>query len=167
MKRNVNSITARLYRDFYAFSGSDKMPKSLCPYFWRLMLMWVCIVPLALFSIVGFMFEIGECIYRKQLKDFPIYASKDRSLGSLAIYAFLLLVYCMGVSVVGVFHQLTYTSWFGTAHFVGNFINSILLIALVIWFFGRTGGPFNEPIVSSYIKAKYKKICPKIDWENK
>jgi hypothetical protein len=122
MKRNINSIPARLYRDFYAFEGADEMPKSLCSYFWKLMGMWLVIVPLSLFSIAGFIIEICEYFQRKLNKKsirFPIYSSKDRVLGSLAIYAFLLLIWCIGVGIVGIFTPLSYHGLFGVTHTLG------------------------------------------------
>jgi hypothetical protein len=166
MKRNINSIPARLYRDFYAFEGADEMPKSLCSYFWKLMGMWLVIVPLSLFSIAGFIIEICEYFQRKLNKKsirFPIYSSKDRVLGSLAIYAFLLLIWCIGVGIVGIFTPLSYHGLFGVTHTLGITVDIIIAIALIFWFFG--GGPFN--IISSYIKAKYNRVCPKIEWESK
>lgn len=50
MELNSNSINARLYRWFY-HKGTNQMPKSLCPYFWQLFIMYVFIIPYVLFTL--------------------------------------------------------------------------------------------------------------------
>jgi len=50
MNLSSTTLVARLYRWFY---NQDKMPTNLCPYFWRLVLMWILIIPLSLLSFIG------------------------------------------------------------------------------------------------------------------
>lgn len=48
MEIHYNSINARLYRWFYNVSN---MPQSLCPYFWKLLWLYIAIVPMLVISL--------------------------------------------------------------------------------------------------------------------
>jgi acyl-homoserine lactone acylase PvdQ len=57
MKLNINSTSAQLYRWFYA---TEQMPQSLCPYFWKLVLMWVFILPYTILSLPVILMDLKD-----------------------------------------------------------------------------------------------------------
>jgi len=179
MKLNINSISARLYRWFYSTS---QMPQSLCPYFWKLVLMWFFIVPYTIISL--------PCILM-DLKD-PDHKTTGERAGVGAIMWFILsMLFCM-MSWIGVFfiEPVKDTLWFHMlgAGFIGWLTAIVLGSMLAIkWFienrrerkyrrikYDEDGYRiWEEPkekqpsIITEFIKAKYNKYCPKIDWDYK
>jgi hypothetical protein len=55
MELNLNSLTAKLYRWFY---NQYEMPNSLCPYFWKMIIMYVFIIPYSIISLPQIIFEL-------------------------------------------------------------------------------------------------------------
>lgn len=180
MKLNHNSISARLYRWFYI---TDEMPQTLCPYFWKLVIMWMLIIPYGLVSL--------PVIVTKQEPD----EWGARPLLGAFMYFFLFVIF------IALF-PLTYFFWgwfdhnstFGKWQVGGILIWAVVLMIAVVWgilriidrrkrirrhrqteFIWNDEGdyipnpdyvPYEEKpsIIIEFIKAKYNKYCPKIDW---
>ena len=174
MQLNINSRTAQLYRWFYA---NSKMPQSLCPYFWKLVLMWFFILPYTILSLP---------IILMDLRDPERRTTGERAGMGFIIWFILGMLICM-ISWIGVFffepvkdsawlHMLVAggIGWLATIIFGG--------IALFKWSkekwenrnvkYDKDGYRIWEPvkqkepsIITEFVKAKYNKYCPKIDWK--
>jgi hypothetical protein len=175
MKLNINSISAQLYRWFYA---TQQMPESLCPYFWKLVLMWVFIVPYTILSLPVILMD------RKD----PERRTTGERAGMGVIIWFILFMLISMLSWIGLFfiEPVKDSTWL-----------HILIVGGIGWGFsiviGATEGykalkewnyrrkiKYNEDgyriwdeptekhpsIIKEFIKAKYNKYCPKIDWNH-
>ena len=60
MKLNSNSISSKLYRWFY---GTKELPNNLCPYFWKLVLAWLVLIPYSLVCLPVILTEIYDKEY--------------------------------------------------------------------------------------------------------
>ena len=183
MKLNRNSISARLYRWFYI---TDNMPQSLCPYFWKLLIMWIFILP----SSISYPPEKILCSGGEKLDSWG-----ERGLFSILFY----LVILVGLSVLFSLSILT-NGWFvpgSILHKIQSFgavsvlcIILISFISLIIYGINRykekkrkkqlpytwddEGNRIPNPdytshepkpnLIIEFIKARYNKYCPKIDW---
>lgn len=174
MKLNINSISARAYRWFYA---TAKMPESLCPYFWKLVLMWVFILPYTILSLP---------VIAMDFKDPENRTTGERAGVGFIIWFILGMIACM-LSWVGLFwvtpikdsaflHMLT-------AGGIGWLISIVIgAIELFKWAkekwenrhvrYDKDGyriwtpvEPKQPSIIVEFVKAKYNKYCPKIDWK--
>ena len=181
MKLNQNSISARLYRWFYL---TDSMPTNLCPYFWKLVLMYTLLTPttilyLPLFVIKNESTEQGEriaisffswiLVFGAFLMIFPItyffygWFPDDSYFGSFQTIGIILWI---GASLIGV--------TFGIVHFINKRReNKLRKTYKYIWdeFGDYVPNPNYVPyepkpnILVEFIKASYHKYCPKIDWK--
>lgn len=172
MKLNINSVSARLYRWFYATSV---MPQSLCPYFWKLILMWVFILPYTILSLPCILIDLKESDYK---------TTGERAGVGLIMWFIIGMITCM-LSWIGLFFVTpTKESLFINMLFIGGigwmFAIIIGCVALFKWIkekwenrhirYDENGRRIWEPkqssIVAEFIKAKYNKYCPKIDWKH-
>jgi hypothetical protein len=173
MKLNINSTSAQLYRWFYA---TQQMPESLCPYFWKLVLMWVFIVPYTILSLPVILMD---------RKDLERRTTGERA-GTGVIIWFILFMLISMLSWIGLFFV---TPVKDSAYM------DILAAGGIGWLFSIVIGAlegykalkdwnyrrkikynedgyriWDEPtekhpsIIKEFIKAKYNKYCPKIDW---
>lgn len=183
MKLKQNSISARLYRWFYI---TDNMPSNLCPYFWKLVAMWVLLGPGALISAPMMIVNRGEKM------EWP-----SRIIGGALLYFVAYILMLM------VFAPISYLMIGISEKYwnfqLGGFTGWVLTIACLIVLFivrkvekrkeekARKRSPYIwdeegnyvtnpdyeefEPktprtyILKEFIKAKYNRYCPKIDWE--
>jgi len=182
MKLNHNSISARLYRWFYM---TDKMPQTLCPYFWKLVVMWIFILPILIIT-----------------APLRLSSSKPedwfgRIVGGLLIWGFLfvafLMLFPLTYFIWGWFSQrTTFGAWQGAGIILWAFsaVSAIVWGMLELnkkrrkkkfhtqreWIWDENGDRFLNPdyvpyekkpsIIIEFIKATYYKYCPKIDWKN-
>lgn len=176
MKLNINSVSARLYRWFYS---TAQMPQSLCPYFWKLVLMWVFIVPYTIISL--------PCILM-DLKD-PDHKTTGERAGVGAIMWFIIFMATCMLSWIGAFfaEPVKNSVWFHmlVAGFIGWGVSIIFgAVGLFKWTKEKwenrnvkydedgyriwTKPEVKQPsIITEFVKAKYNKYCPKIDWDYK
>ena len=179
MELNRNSISARVYRNFYETSN---MPESLCPYFWKLVAAWpltILFFPLILPFLIGNIFAKFQD--NKGRMPFPAQA-----FIGLIVYLALYLIFCVGVTISSLW--LTYSkdsSWYG--RYIVGWIGIVsTLICLIIYGimewkkqlhikkierrYDAEGNylPIEDEkpnIIVEFVKAKYNKYCPKIDWK--
>lgn len=176
MKLNINSNTAQLYRWFY---GTSRMPESLCPYFWKLVLMWTFILP---YSILSLPVIIMERLDRSQTHS----TGERAGLGFIAW--FILLILTGMVSWIGLlfvepikdtlYWHLTVIGVLGWAVALGLGVSTLFNYLRKLWknrnikydeFGRRIWNPIVEEqdsIFVSFVKASYNKYCPKIDWNH-
>ena len=178
MELKRNSISARVYRNFYETS---RMPESLCPYFWKLVAAWpltILFFPLILPFLIADKFKGDNDNTRMP---FPAQA-----LIGLIMYAVVFCVFCIGVTISSIWithYQGTHWyEWYLTG-FVAMFVALVGSIVFLISElkerrrqkrmesrYDENGNylPNEEPkpnILVEFVKAKYNKYCPKIDWK--
>jgi hypothetical protein len=181
MQLNKNSISAKLYRWFY---NQNVMPNNLCPYFWKLVLMWITILPFILITLPA------QIITKFDRKTF------GESIGyTFAFYfvSFALMVFAiLPISFFTTFADGGFwdSMRIGSILFWGGLIILALYYGikyLFIWFkegrklYDEDGRRYygydsernkiyyktKKPnIIAEFIKAKYNKYCPKIDWND-
>lgn len=179
MQINYNSLTAKLYRWFYATS---KMPSNLCPYFWKLVIATIFAVPTAIITTPAVLinrdreFEIAEryafglmtwlglvfgaCVL-STVSLFWIVAAKDSLLDIMNHIGIFVLVLTIGFgSIIGIVFSIKFLV---DRRREAN--------APRVWddsnYEWVPNPNYKKPapaIAAEFIKAKYKKYCPKIDW---
>lgn len=177
MNLNLNSQTAKMYRWFYA-TGS--MPNTLCPYFWKLVIMWIFIVPYSILSI--------PYLFMNYFTD-KDWSNKGTSIiekpfagGLLWVMVFLVGAMLFSISLFWVVFPeesfLFIVQLFGTIMWLAAFGYGIYFVTG--WAFEKYKNSkikydadgyriWDEPkkqdsVVIHFIKATYNKYCPKIDW---
>lgn len=179
MKLNYNSISAKVYRNFYETSH---MPESLCPYFWKLVAAWPLTI---LFSPLLIPFWIVDKINGEN--DNTRMPFPAQALMGLLIYVALFCVFCLGVTISSIW--ITYyqgTQWYQW-YLTGFIIMFITLVGCIVFLISKLkerrrhkrrerlydeNGNYlpyeDEPekpnIIVEFIRATYNKYCPKIDW---
>jgi len=175
MKLNINSNTAQLYRWFY---GTFKMPESLCPYFWKLFLMWAVILPYSIVCIPSIVMEkldpsenpttgdrlcissviwvvlIGALSILFSISLFWYTYPKDTLGMDLQVLGCVLWIIAVAVGI-----------WNGTRWLIEKWSESKIKYdehGRRIW----NPEPKQDSIIVSFIKASYNKYCPKIDWNH-
>lgn len=183
MKLKTNSLNAKLYCWFYS-QTSENLPTNLCPYFWKLVLAWILVIPYGIFTLPSILlFELFSKGYKNGDKK-----TGERFAISVAIYIGLFLLLCMGSAIATMFTTLHRGTFFGEIWLVGIMIWFVIIVCS-IWFgikslieyiqYSRRvydedgyriyGKPKDEKvrIIIEFIKAKYNSYCPKIDWTDK
>lgn len=177
MKLNYDSYLSRLYRWFYL---ADTMPNNLCPYFWKLVIMLILILPTAIISLPVILIEILK------KEEFTTYGERF----GLSFIAYVLIIALISLGAAACWPWFTYEkeSFFdfcahlGTMMFVFGFVYGIY--SLLKWIFNsirdrivyttnnegrKVYRPSREPrpnIIIEFIKAKYEKNCPRLEWFN-
>ena len=176
MKLNINSSTAKLYRWFY---GTSKMPESLCPYFWKLILMWTFIIPYSIVCIPAIVMEKRD-------------PGETFKTGERASISFI-----VWVAIVGAISMLFSISLFWYQYPKDTLGMNLQMLGFILWLIGTVYGiwhgiqwlinkyedskikydadgyriwnpePKQDSIIVSFIKASYNKYCPRIDWDHK
>lgn len=173
MKLNINSNTAQLYRWFY---GTSIMPESLCPYFWKLVLMWVVILPYSIACIPSIVIE--KMNPSENLK------TGERLGVSFLVWVMILMLLSMLFSISLFWYTYPKDTLGMELQHIGFFL---WMIAIAIGIWGGTKWlikKWNEPkikynengyriwnpepkqdsIIVSFVKASYNKYCPRIEW---
>ena len=178
MKLNQNSVSAKLYKWFYAVSEYQGLPNNLCPYFWRMVLMYLTIIPYTLFSIPVVVYDLFD----------KKYDNGDRSTGgrlgvSVGIYIALFILANLISAILALFIKVEKDTLFVHLVVGGCLFWMVLIVIGVIegikylkeytttndsyydeqqdkWVVKKT----KVNMTAEFIKAKYNKYCPKIDW---
>ena len=162
MKLNEKSVTSKLYRWFY---GTQSMPTNLCPYFWKLVVMWIFIVPMSILAITN------TFIYKLSKGELGADSHEDiwgKFSYGIVFYLVIYIASCMIIALSYLF--IGYEN--GTALF------TLSAIGFVFWFFwivgfialfikDMTDNDHNDGVVKGFVKAKYNKYCPTIEWSKK
>ena len=155
-----NSITARLYRWFY---NQKTMPESLCPYFWKLLFMWVFIIP---YSVV----VIPVTPIVKEVNTLTMF---KRFMVSLSVWLIAYTMICM-IAVIPLFFVDKLSNVMEVIGFTGllgwGLLISIFAVGLVGFIMEKVEdrGYYKQKqdsIIKEFVKAKYSKYCPKITWK--
>jgi len=178
MTLNSNSTSTKLYKWFY---GTNDLPTNLCPYFWKLVLAWLVLVPYSLVCLPMIVLELTDKGYK--YSD----TSTGKRIGMSVIAYFILFVISSMISLICAFFVLPEKGSFYMAMVsIGTMTWVIAIVIGVVegykafkdWNYRRKikydeNGYriWNEPkqektyLVVEFAKAKYNKYCPKIDWK--
>ena len=174
MEISKNSITTKLYRWFYSISA-NKLPNNLCPYFWKTVIMYILIIPISLIVSPAIILEI---IQKDNLDNNTL---EQRFLISLFIYVILFVILLMLSPIIYYFNQSPESIWYGLkkgGYIMWTIVTFIFLCVMGSKLYDKKKeveeDPFGEKLVKKskpniitvFIKAKYKKYCPQITWEN-
>lgn len=180
MKLNINSVSAKLYRWVYA---TNQMPKTLCPYFWKLVLMWIILVPYTLLSLPYVALNLlGE---DRRFDNGDSFGEKPGS--GLVMWAMLYLIGVMIFSISVFWVDFPKDSFGEGMQILGSMLWCMAIGFggwhgakwLIEWYkdskikYDEDGHRIWEPtkeksdsIVVSFVKSSYHKYCPKIEWFN-
>lgn len=187
MKINTSSVSTQLYMWFYGIS-ERKLPTNLCPYFWKLVLMSLLIIPYSIFCLPVIIMELVMKILNKE--EFRN-ETWERVGYSLVIYLVLIGLSSLVISITLFWNTYSHktdplmynlsiagTLLWGLSILIGSYH---VLRGIGEWIFNwfsnknvkyDEGGYriYREPkvnIVKEFVKAKYHKYCPRIEWVNK
>ena len=163
MTLKYNSFNAKLYRYFY---DANSMPDSICPYFWKLLMAWVFVIPVSLFS---FPAVIAEIITKQSY-------GLGRLFMSVVLY---MALYCI-VSMV--FTVLIFTNHYDSESIIvkmGSAGILIWVVAIVITVIAileliqkksqvehlRNSDKVSDSVIIGFVKSKYNKYCARITWK--
>jgi len=184
MELNRNSLSARAYRDFY---GTNVMPESLCPYFWALAFAWPIVI---ICAPLAWPFWLADR-KRGYRMDVP---TIGKAFFGIALGLCLYLVACLGVFISAAWITYYKPTLLYNMYCAGGVIAiAVPIIAAIFGTFYLIGiykdkkrerdyqymwdenGNYipledrvypKSNIIVEFIKASYKKYCPKIDWKN-
>ena|SRR5688572_4544682 len=174
MNLSEKSWHAKLY--YLTFGEDSNLPNNLCPYFWKLVLCLIIFIPFSLWYFLLFIFYF----VRNIIQDEGDYISEDGYLSEQFIFAtmcnlVIFLLFCMAYVWL-----MPLTSKFNSFQAFGIIGYVLLLIGafIAIREYWKEHRPYKRPteeeykeprpsILIEFIKAKYNRYCPKIDWDKK
>lgn len=154
MTLNLNSFNAKLYRYFY---DKSKMPDSICPYFWKLLMAWVFIIPVSLFS---FPAVIAEIITKQSY-------GLLRMFVSFILYLGLFCIVCMVFTVMLFFNNYDSDSnivKMGSTGLIFWIFAIVIAIIEGVKYF-MYNNRLSDSVIVGFIKSKYNRYCAKITWK--
>lgn len=169
MKVYENSLHAKLYK----FTYSSNLPTNLCPYFWKLVFGFLVFIP-------NFLLQLPALIYNLFKREYDDDCGDNRSTG-FAFWIVVLILYLYGrITYNMILAFMNYNPYDLKWASAGMVIN-IAIIVIAMWFVSKKlyenykykktvakGGVYaeDEPsIIEEFIKAKYNKYCPKLEWK--
>ena len=171
MELNLNSLHARIFRSVL-FVETHQMPKTLCPYFWQSVLMWV-FMPLILLVTLPKRILL---LFKGNKHNFW-----ESVILSLGLYFGLFIVYSMGFFVYCLFTN-------PTKEFLDRY-ERFIIIGFLGWGVGiissitygflsikekmdrkkfenyEFGKPKKKNVIVESVKGFYNKYCPRITWK--
>ena len=169
MRLNKNSVTSRLYKWFYGVSEYEGLPNNLCPYFWKVVLMYLTFIPYVWLSIPVVVYDLFDKQYkngdRKVGERLGISMTLISAILALFIkvekdtlFEFLVVGGCLfwaGLTIIGVIEGVKHLREYSTSD------DSYFDEQQDKWVTKKA----KVNMTAEFIKAKYNKYCPKIDWE--
>lgn len=164
MKASKKSIHGGLYR----FTYDGEFPENLCPYFWKLVIGVILFIP-------NFILQFPALIVGIFRKD-PYDCFGSRCMGA-GIYIATLFVSAYIVSQIhwfkAMFNAYSYDNELANAGWaIDAGIVLIIFISYIMEIRKRNKRKSEEQvqekkpsILIEFVKAKYNRYCPKIDWE--
>jgi hypothetical protein len=158
MELKRNSLTSKIYRWFYDKEWFE-MPINLCVYFWQLVFMWIMFIPSIILSLP---YSIMTKMNNKKSEHHP-------GIGFL-LWIFIFFIQTILIALGSFFFKYEKYSYLHEMGIMGFGIIFILIscfFAYHIEIYFRTSRykPEQSNIITEFIKAKYNKYCPKIDWK--
>ena len=176
MQLSKESTTASLYRWYYA---TKNMPQSLCPYFWKVVIMYLTIIPYTILSLPHMVLngkDKSSAWGEKPGSGFLIWVG----LGLVASMFWSLTVFFVGLFPKDSFAQgmqilglmlwavaIICTVIFGSKWLYGKYKDSKIKYDEYGYRIWEPTKPKEPNLVVEFVKASYNKYCPKIDWTSK
>ena len=173
MQLSKESKTASLYRWYYATS---RMPQSLCPYFWKVVLMYLTIIPYTILSLPYMIFngkdKSGDYA-EKPITGLFMYIALGLALSMLWSISILFVgffpkdSFAIHIQILGILLWavgIALGAWHGTKWLIERHKRSKIRYdenGYRIW---EPVQPKEPNLVVEFVKATYNKYCPKIDW---
>jgi tellurite resistance protein TehA-like permease len=171
---SAKSLPARLYKWFWF---EKRMPDGLCPYAWKSLFMYLVLIP---YVIVCLPVVLIDLFSKEQNGMADNHGS--RFFASVVMYIGLFVVASLLYSPTLFWFMNEKESFFGILQFtgavfwvIGAFVGFIFLIMvsykaiqskILDMRFPYNIGEKKPSLVVEFVKAKYNKYCPKIDWED-
>ena len=167
MKASKSSLHAKLYE----FTYGDNLPSNLCPYFWKLVIATVFFIPACIIQLPYFIIGITT---KQSVNEIDV---ESRWIFGLIIWICAILITVYGYATYEWIRAIRDLREYDQASAnVGMVINisllifgfSFLLSHIRIGIRSASNPSVTEKhpgIISEFVKAKYNKYCPKIDWE--
>jgi hypothetical protein len=164
MKASKSSIHARLYKFTYEYC----LPESLCPYFWKLVIAVILFIPN---FIIQLPFIVAS-FFIKRDDDSQFDVGEHRLFG----FAGWVLIFVAYIYIVSLFHLVKATlGCYSYDHRIANAGLFLVLLTIavclcIVLYYRRKNKPKKErkepkpSIVAEFIKAKYNRYCPHIEW---
>ncbi len=184
MKLSTSNLTTKLYLWFYGKTERE-LPTNLCPYFWKLVLMFLLIVPYSVFCVPVIIYEVVMKLWKNEDSDSQ---NGERILFSFVTYLGLTILSSLVVAIT--------LFWNSYPHKTNPILNNLSILGVMLWFVILVVGSYHlikgiyeyireknhekkfkydengyriypEPkvnIVKEFVKAKYHKYCPRIEW---
>lgn len=173
MKASKNSLHSKLYQFFY---NKKVLPNNLCPYFWKLVIATILILPLFIIQLPSRIENLIKKEYRHQW---------DHAGWGILLYlllcSYLVFSYATFEWIKAMLHCYSYNSNAAMAGCILNLIVVTILLCIAGWQTGKRMGKRSAEIereqsekppvekkpsiIIEFIKAKYHKYCPTIEWE--
>jgi len=160
MKLNKNSNLSKIYRWFY---NQCNMPSNLCLYFWKLVFMFVFILPSAILS-------LPYTVYEKFNKN-----SHNPILGLFGWFL-LYLAFCVLAALSSIFVSYNKDSLMFDSSMTGWLVIIVFLVVrfrfYIIYLRDRyikkraSNHKEHSNIILEFVKAKQNNVCPQITWED-
>jgi uncharacterized Tic20 family protein len=173
-----NGISATIYRWFYGLELYE-LPKNLCPYFWKSVLMYLIIIPYIVLCLPICIWEIFDKSYKHG----------DRVCGERIAYSILFYIGCIMLIAL-----LSSVGWLFVNYTIGSFFYVMGQAGITFWILGLGFGIWrlvryiknkafkskhiwNEEkgeyvnytptmaIIIEMITATYHKYCPELKWK--
>lgn len=173
MKLKENSFSANFYKWVYE---TKQLPKNLCPYFWKLLLGWVIwiIFGIPIAALLVPMLVIS--LFDKEIKGDLNGNKYGFAVAGAIIYFLIFCVASVVIFLLTLFSVIQFVEdeGFYDLQMIGGMITFVLIIFGIIAGILYLHNNKNRPdknidkspnIVKEFIKAKYNRYCPKIDWE--
>ena len=154
MTLNYNSFNAKLYRYFY---DANSMPDSICPYFWKLLMAWVFIIPVSIFS---FQAVIGEIITKQSY-------GLTRMFVCFVLYILICIVAAMVCAIMLFFNEydggspIVKLGVYGFAFWLVAILVTVIETVKYI----RSNNKLEDSVIVGFVKSKYNRYCAKITWK--
>jgi hypothetical protein len=162
---NKNSITAKLYRWFY---NVDTLPQNLCPYFWKVVIMYLLLPFLGIPALIGHLIEKDCNAFTKSILTIAVtvfFTAGLIGIGSLIVSPIVVFNWVvlnikpndmygnmMVGGLTGWFSLFIYGFWVGGVELYKYLTNK------------KTNTPKESNIILAFVKAKYHKYCLPINW---
>ena len=189
MEINYNSVNARLYRWFYNVSD---MPQSLCPYFWKLIWLYIAIVPVLVINLpiqIYDRFKFSKESNGERLRDGIIgYAivlfssamlttlycvlfgfpklEKDSLLANFIGLGIILWCFCI---IFGIIRGIVKIVDYKTRKYYYEYENHGDYYGRKYYYDNNHVKIYvdeiQDTLIVAFIKAKYNRYCPKITWK--
>lgn len=166
MKLNKNSISSKVYKYFY---NKKTLPDNLCPYFWKLVLAY-------LITIIFAPFHVIPLCSKQYREDF-----KENLFFTIQILIVIFIISAIFNPLLLIWTIPTKQSLLSTYISIGIAVDGTIIFILFCYFITKlidliksisykrvvTDKVKTDNILISFIKAKYNKYCPQIEWTDK